>query len=191
MLARRRWSATCSVTTAQSVARTMSDQILNVLFLCTGNSARSILAEAILERIGQGRFKAFSAGSQPSGKVNPYAIRLLERLNHPTADLRSKSWDEFAVDDAPTMDFVITVCDSAAGEACPLWPGRPVTAHWGLPDPAAVQGSDTEKNLAFAEVYRELTTRLERFVSLPMDSLDTMARQRRMDELGTRQEHPA
>lgn len=187
MLARRPWNATCSVTTAQSVTRKMSDPILNVLFLCTGNSARSILAEAILNRLGQGRFKAFSAGSQPTGKINPYAITLLERLDHPTADLRSKSWDEFAVDDAPSMDFVITVCDSAAGEACPLWPGRPVTAHWGLPDPAAVQGSDTEKDLAFADTYRELSTRLESLVSLPMDSLDRMAQQRHMDELGTGQ----
>jgi len=191
MLAGRPWSATCSVTTAQAVTRKMSDPILNVLFLCTGNSARSILAEAILERIGQGRFKAFSAGSHPAGEVNPHAIKLLQRLNYPTAGLRSKSWDELADDDAPPMDFVITVCDSAAGEACPLWPGQPVIAHWGLPDPAAVQGSDTEKSLAFADVYRELNTRLERFVSLPMDSLDRMARQRRMDELGTRQARPA
>ncbi len=156
----------------------------NVLFLCTGNSARSILAESILNRAGQGRLRGFSAGSFPVGQVNPFALALLEKLNHPVEALRSKSWDEFTADGAPRVDFVITVCDNAAGEVCPIWPGHPVNAHWGFPDPAAVEGSHTEKELAFAEVYKELTARIETFVDIPFSSLDPLSLQRRMDELG-------
>lgn len=164
----------------------MSDRIYNVLFLCTGNSARSILAESILNRAGRGRFRGHSAGSHPAGRVNPYAIELLERLKYPTQALRSKDWEEFAGEDAPHMDFVITVCDKAAGEVCPVWPGQPVSAHWGFADPAAVDGSEAEKRLAFADVYRELSARIEIFVKLPMESLDRLALKRRMDELGRR-----
>jgi arsenate reductase (thioredoxin) len=155
-----------------------------VLFLCTGNSARSILAEAILNRAGQGRFKAYSAGSQPKGQVNPHAIALLDRLGYPTADLRSKPWDEFARPGAPALDFVFTVCDNAAGETCPVWPGQPMTAHWGIPDPAAVDGSEVEIALAFAEAYRQLDTRIRLFLSLPLASIDRMSLQRRLKEIG-------
>ncbi len=162
----------------------MADRLYNVLFLCTGNTARSILAEAILEREGAGRFRAFSAGSQPKGTVNPFALRLLEKLNHPTAGLRSKSWDEFAAPGAPTMDFVFTVCDSAAAEACPAWPGQPMTAHWGVPDPAAVEGSDADKAVAFADTYRMLTNRISIFVNLPLASLDRLALKKRLDAIG-------
>jgi arsenate reductase len=138
----------------------MTDKSYNVLFLCTGNSARSIIAEAIMNRIGQGRFKAFSAGSQPAGEVNPRTIRLLKTLNYDTSFARSKDWSEFAEQGAPEMDFVFTVCDNAAGEACPLWPGQPMTAHWGVPDPAAAEGSDAEIQLAFSEAYRMLNSRI-------------------------------
>jgi len=162
----------------------MSDQIYNVLFLCTGNSARSILAEAILTRAGQGRFRAFSAGSHPKGEVHPYALELLKTLNHDTAFARSKDWEEFAQPDAPVMDFVFTVCDNAANEACPVWPGQPMTAHWGVPDPAAVEGTEAEKRLAFADAYRMLNNRISIFVSLPLKSLDRLTLQGRLSEIG-------
>jgi protein-tyrosine-phosphatase len=155
-----------------------------VLFLCTGNSARSIMAEAILNREGKGRFRAFSAGSHPKGEVNPYTLRLLERLNYDTRGARSKSWDEFAGEGAPDMNFVFTVCDDAAGEVCPVWPGQPMTAHWGVPDPATVTGSDAEKAAAFADIYRMLSTRISVFVSLPIASLDRLTLQRRLDAIG-------
>lgn len=162
----------------------MSPAAFNVLFLCTGNSARSILAEAILNRDGQGRFRAFSAGSLPKGAVHPFALDLLARMNHPVETLRSKSWDEFAADDAPQMDFVFTVCDNAASEICPVWPGQPMTAHWGLPDPAAAIGSETGQRLAFADTYRMLANRIGIFVNLPMRSLDRLSLQSRLDEIG-------
>lgn len=156
----------------------------NVLFLCTGNSARSIIAECLLERIGGARFQAYSAGSFPAGAVNPYALDLLERRNHRTDHLRSKSWDEFAMPGAPVMDFVFTVCDSAAGEVCPVWPGQPVSAHWGFPDPAAVEGSEAVIRAAFADVYREIATRIEIFASLPLESFDGLTLERRLHEIG-------
>lgn len=162
----------------------MSETPFNVLFLCTGNSARSILAEAILNRVGQGRFKAFSAGSQPKGQVHPYALDLLKSLNHDTAFARSKNWEEFAGAGAPVMNFVFTVCDNAANEACPVWPGQPMTAHWGVPDPAAVEGTEAEKRLAFADTYRMMNNRISIFVSLPMVTLDRLALQKRLDEIG-------
>jgi arsenate reductase (thioredoxin) len=160
------------------------DHVYNVLFLCTGNSARSILAEAILNREGKGRFKAFSAGSQPKGQVHPFALDLLKKMNHPTAGLRSKSWDEFASPDAPQMDFVFTVCGNAANEVCPIWPGQPMTAHWGVPDPAAAEGTEAERHLAFAEAYRMLSNRISIFTNLPMRSLDRLGLQKRLDEIG-------
>lgn len=144
----------------------------DVLFLCTGNSARSIIAEAILGKVGEGRFRAYSAGSQPKGEVDPNAIRLLASLGHDTGGLRSKSWDEFAGPGAPEFDFVFTVCDSAAGEACPVWPGVPITAHWGIPDPAEATGSEAEIALAFCEAYRMLNQRVRVFTSLPIETLD-------------------
>jgi arsenate reductase len=162
----------------------MPDHVFNVLFLCTGNSARSILAECILNREGKGRFRAFSAGSHPKGQVHPFAIELLKKLNHPTAGLRSKSWDEFAATDAPPLDFVFTVCDNAANEVCPIWPGQPMTAHWGLPDPAAAEGTEAEKHFAFADAYRMLLNRISIFTSLPMRSLDKLSLQRHLDEIG-------
>lgn len=162
----------------------MSAHVYNVLFLCTGNSARSILAEAILNREGKGHFNAFSAGSQPKGTVHPYAIDLLAKLNHATAGLRSKNWDEFAEDGAPVMDFVFTVCDNAANEVCPIWPGQPMSAHWGLPDPATAEGSEAERRLAFADAYRMLTNRIGIFVNLPIASLDKLSLQKRLSEIG-------
>ena len=154
----------------------------NVLFLCTGNSARSILGEAILNRIGQGRFAAYSAGSVPKGSVNPHAIALLERLGHPTEGLRSKSWDEFAT--APEMDFVFTVCGDAANEVCPIWPGRPMTAHWGVADPAAVAGSDAQIAGAFRTAYLILRRRIELFVSLPVQALDRLSLKTHLERIG-------
>ena len=159
-------------------------QQFNVLFLCTGNSARSIIAECLLERIGGSRFRAFSAGSFPAGSVNPYALEILERRNHRTDHLRSKSWDEFAAPGAPEMEFVFTVCDRAAGEVCPIWPGQPTSAHWGFPDPAALEGPEAVIRAAFADVYREIATRIEIFASLPFESLDRLALKRRLDEIG-------
>ena len=156
----------------------------HVLFLCTGNSARSILAEAILGRLGAGRFVAHSAGSQPKGAVHPLARDLLASLDYPVAGLRSKAWDEFAAPGAPELDFVFTVCDNAAGEVCPVWPGQPMTAHWGIPDPAAAEGTEVERRLAFAEAYRMLHQRIDIFVNLPMASLDRMALSRRLAEIG-------
>ena len=158
-----------------------------VLFLCTGNSARSILAESILNRLGAGKFVAYSAGSMPTGTVNPHAIRLLKRFNYPTAGLRSKSWEEFDRahnPDAPELNFVFTVCDNAAGEVCPIWPGQPMTAHWGVPDPAAIEGTDAEIALAFADTYGRLHNRIEIFVNLPMASLDRLTLQARLDGIG-------
>lgn len=162
----------------------MSGKIFNVLFLCTGNSARSILAEAILNREGTGRFRAFSAGSRPRGDVHPQAIRLLAQMNHDTSFARSKDWAEFAAPDAPVMDFVFTVCDNAANEACPVWPGQPMSAHWGVPDPAAVEGTETEIALAFADTYRMLTQRISIFCSLPLSSIDRLSLQTRLDQIG-------
>ena len=162
----------------------MADRIYNVLFLCTGNSARSIIAEAILNRLGSGKFQAFSAGSQPKGSVHPYTLQLLESLNHDTSFARSKDWLEFAGPGAPEMNFVLTVCDNAAAEACPVWPGQPMTAHWGVPDPAAVEGTEAEKHLAFADAFRMLNNRISIFISLPLLSLDRLALQKRLDEIG-------
>jgi protein-tyrosine-phosphatase len=162
----------------------MTDKIFNVLFLCTGNSARSIMAECLMNRLGQGRFKAYSAGSHPKGEIHSYALELLERSNFMTNDLRSKSWDEFAAAGAPALDFVFTLCDEAAAETCPYWPGQPMTAHWGLPDPAAAEGNEAIRRLAFAEALRMLNNRISIFVSLPIKSLDTMSLQKRLDEIG-------
>ena len=162
----------------------MTDEPLNVLFLCTGNSARSIIAEAILNREGAGRFRAYSAGSQPKGSVHSYALDLLKKLNHSTADLRSKGWNEFAQPGAPRLDFVFTVCDTAANEVCPVWPGQPMTAHWGVPDPAAAEGSEAERRFAFADTYRMLGNRISIFANLPMRSLDRLSLQNRLDEIG-------
>jgi arsenate reductase len=162
----------------------MSDRIYNVLFLCTGNSARSILAEAILRKDGRGRFRAFSAGSQPKGAVNPFAIRVLQRLDYPAEDLRSKSWKEFAAPDAPAMDFVFTVCDNAAGETCPVWPGQPMSAHWGIEDPAEVNGTDLEKETAFVAAFRYLKNRIGLFTSLPLQSIDHLSLSTKLREIG-------
>lgn len=160
------------------------EKIYNVLFLCTGNSARSILAEAILQREGLGRFKAFSAGSHSKGKVHPFALDLLKRQNHPVDGLRSKNWDEFAAPGAPEMHFVFTVCDDAAAETCPVWPGQPMTAHWGVPDPAAVTGTEAERRLAFSEAYRMLNNRISVFVNLPLNAIDNLALKQRLADLG-------
>src|SRR5688572_23515410 len=157
----------------------MQHKTFNVLFLCTGNTARSILAEALLNAMAGTRFNAFSAGSHPKGMVNPYAIELLQKNRLPTEGLRSKSWDEFAQPGAPQLDFVFTVCDNAAGEPCPVWPGQPMTAHWGIDDPAAVEGSDEQKRKAFFKAYTELSRRLSIFVSLPMDKLDRLSLKKR------------
>jgi protein-tyrosine-phosphatase len=162
----------------------MSFAPFNVLFLCTGNSARSLLAEAILNRIGQGRFQAYSAGSRPKGSPHPQTLRLLQEFGYDTAPLRSKSWEEFAKPGAPALDFIVTVCDAAAGEACPVWPGKPATAHWGIADPAAVQGSDATVTAAFAEAYRLLLLRIAAFVALPIASLDAATLQARLRDIG-------
>lgn len=162
--------------------------IFNVLFLCTKNSARSILAEAVLNRLGAGRFKAFSAGSLPAGEVNPYALDLLCNQNFPAADLRSKSWDEFSQPGAPQMDFVFTVCDNAANEVCPIWPGQPMSAHWGVPDPVAVEGTEAVKRAAFAETMRFMNNRISIFVNLPLRSLDRMTLKKRLDAIGESRE---
>ncbi len=156
----------------------------NILVLCTGNSARSIMGEALFNTLGEGRFKAYSAGSHPTGRVNPFAIEQVKALYYPVENLRSKSWDEFAVPGAPELDFVVTVCDKAAGEICPLWPGQPVTAHWGFSDPAAVEGSDEEKRAAFASAMRQIRYRVQLFLSLPLETLDRMAIESRMRSIG-------
>ncbi|MDJ0448202.1 arsenate reductase ArsC [Methylocystis sp. JR02] len=162
----------------------MTEKIYNVLFLCTGNSARSIMAESILRQLGAGRFKAFSAGSHPKGEVNPYALLTLEKMGFPHDGFRSKNWDEFAAPGAPRMDFVFTVCDNAAGEACPLWPGQPMTAHWGIEDPATADGSDIEKQRAFALAFRYLKNRIEQFCAIPLHRLDRLAVGARLREIG-------
>ena len=162
----------------------MTDRVYNVLFLCTGNTARSILAESILRKDGMGRFNAFSAGSHPKGEVNPFALKVLAAQGYPTEGARSKNWDEFATPEAPKMDFVFTVCDSAAGEACPVWPGHPVTAHWGIEDPAAVEGTDIEKERAFNLAFRYLRNRITQFTALPIESLDRLTLKNRLREIG-------
>lgn len=162
----------------------MNDKVFNVLFLCTGNSSRSIMAEAMLNTAGRGRFRAFSAGSHPGGVVNPHAIEQIEHLGIDASGLRSKSWDEFSTADAPHMDFVITVCDKAAGEVCPFWPGQPMTAHWGFEDPAAAQGTEEEIRQCFARICREIKTRLDIFLSLPIEKLEKLALQRELDKIG-------
>jgi arsenate reductase len=163
-------------------------KVYNVLFLCTGNSARSIIAECLLNREGRGHFRAFSAGSHPTGRLHPYALDLLNNQNYPTAQLRSKSWGEFAGPGSTPLDFVFTVCDNAANEVCPVWPGQPVSAHWGVPDPAAVEGSETVKRAAFADAMRMLTQRISIFVNLPLASLDKLSLQKRLDEIGRAKE---
>lgn len=160
------------------------DRELNVLFLCTGNSARSIMAEAILGREGMGRFRAFSAGSMPAGQVNPLTIDVLRSLNYKVENFRSKSWEEFSGPGAPALDFVFTVCDNAASEVCPVWPGQPMTAHWGVPDPAAVEGSDAVRHAAFFDTYRMLFNRISLFVNLPFASLDKLSLQSRLTAIG-------
>ena len=162
----------------------MDSQIYNVLFLCTGNTARSILAEGILRKDGAGSFNAFSAGSQPKGAVNPYALKTLAAYGYPGENFRSKSWDEYAAPGAPKMDFVFTVCDNAAGEVCPFWPGQPMTAHWGIEDPAAVEGSDIDKQRAFNEAFRYLRNRIAAFTSLPVQSISKLALSARLKEIG-------
>ncbi len=161
-----------------------ADHVYNVLFLCTGNSARSILAESILNAEGKGRFKAYSAGSQPKGEVNPHALKELEALGYPSTGFRSKSWDEFAEPGAPHMDVIITVCDNAAGEACPVWLGHPATAHWGIEDPAAVEGSEIERARAFAQAARVLKNRIMSFISLPLASIDRLALESHLRQIG-------
>lgn len=162
----------------------MSERIYNVLFLCTGNSARSILAESILRKDGGDRFRAFSAGSQPKGAVNPFAIQVLRKLDYPTDRLRSKSWVEFAASEAPAMDFVFTVCDTAAGEACPVWPGRPISAHWGIEDPAEAEGTDIEKEAAFVTAFRYLKNRIGIFTSLPLAKIDQLSLGAKLRDIG-------
>ena len=162
----------------------MPERVYNVLFLCTGNSARSVMAEAILNKIGQGKFRAFSAGSQPKGEVNPQTIQLLEKLSYDTSGYRSKSWAEFARPGAPKLDFVFTVCDDAAGETCPVWPGQPMTAHWGIPDPAAASGTSVQIALAFSNAYRMLSRRIETFAALPFEKLDRLVLQTKLHDIG-------
>ena len=162
----------------------MPERTFNVLFLCTGNTARSILSESILRKEGRGRFNAFSAGSQPKGTVNPFALKILRDMDYPVNDLRSKSWQEFAQGNAPAMDFVFTVCDNAAGEACPIWPGQPMTAHWGIEDPAAVEGTDLQKEAAFVEAFRYLRNRIVAFTSLPFASIDALSLGTRLRDIG-------
>lgn len=162
----------------------MTEKTYNVLFLCTGNSARSIMAEALVTTMGRGRFKGFSAGSKPGGKVNPFAIEKVKEAGYPVDNLRSKSWDEFAEPDAPHMDFIITVCDNAAGEVCPFWPGHPATAHWGFEDPATVEGTDEQKRAAFDKIFKQIMARMNTFVGLPHHLLDKHAIQREITKIG-------
>lgn len=162
----------------------MTNDAYNVLFLCTANSARSVIAEAIMNRVGQGRFKAYSAGSTPKGEVHPGTLLLLKTLNYDISFAKSKSWDDFAVPDAPQMDFVFTVCDNAANEICPVWPGQPMSAHWGVPDPASVKGSEAEMQLAFSDTYRMLNNRISIFTSLPLASMDKLSLQTKLNSIG-------
>lgn len=162
----------------------MADRLFNVLFLCTGNSARSIMAESMINQWGRGKFKGFSAGSHPKGAVHPIALALLKRMNFPTEGLRSKAWDEFAAPGAPPLDFVFTVCDNAAGEVCPYWPGQPMTAHWGIPDPAAVEGDEAAQWVAFRDAFKALDNRIKVFASLPFDSLDRLKLQEQLNAIG-------
>jgi arsenate reductase len=162
----------------------MSDRQMNVLFLCTHNSARSIIAESIINFLGRGKFKGFSAGSQPSGEIHPFALDLLKRLNYDTRNLSSKSWEEFTSADAPPLDFVLTVCDDAAEETCPIWPGQPMTVHWGVPDPSSAEGREAERRHAFADAHRMLYQRISIFVNLPFEELDKLALQKRLDDIG-------
>jgi arsenate reductase len=162
----------------------MAETIFNVLFLCTGNSCRSVFAESILNRIGDGRYRGYSAGSHPKGAVNPYTVEVLRRFDHPTEHLRCKSWDEFAGADAPKMDFIITVCDQAAGEVCPVWPGKPAVAHWSFPDPAKFEGPEDQKRKFFTTVYGQIANALTAFVTLPVESLDENELERRLAEIG-------
>jgi arsenate reductase (thioredoxin) len=164
----------------------MPDKIYNVLFLCTGNSARSVMAETLINQWGKGRFRAFSAGSHPAGAINPFTLDLLRLLKLPTAELRSKSWDEFAAPGAPVMDFVFTVCDQAAGEVCPIWPGQPISAHWGFPDPAAFVGPDVEKRALFLDVFRQIENRIKIFAALPLEKLGRLAIQHEVEKIGER-----
>jgi len=166
----------------------MTDRTYNVLILCTGNSARSIMAEALINTMGQGRFNAYSAGSHPTGTVNPFAVEKTTSINYPTENLRSKSWDEFAMPDAPIMDFIITVCDNAAGEVCPIWPGQPISAHWGFEDPAAVGGSEEDKRQAFDKTFRHIMNRVRLFVSLPFQVLDQAAIKHELSKIGKSKE---
>ena len=162
----------------------MTEQPFNVLFLCTHNSARSVIAECVMNRLGAGRFRAYSAGSQPNGRIHPYALDLLKRLNHDTSGLRSKSWEEFTRPDAPRLDFVFTVCDDVANEVCPVWPGQPMSAHWGLPDPSRAEGTEPERRYAFADTHRMLYQRIGIFTNLPLKSLDQLSLQKRLDDIG-------
>ena len=162
----------------------MTDALFNVLFLCTQNSARSVIAECILNKLGAGRFRACSAGSRPRGEIHPFAREMLAELGYDVSGLRSKSWDEFAAPDAPKLDFVFTVCDNAAAEPCPVWPGQPVTAHWGVPDPAAATGTEAERRLAFADAHRMLYQRISVFTNLPIESLDRLSLQKRVEDIG-------
>ncbi len=166
----------------------MQDKTYNVLVLCTGNSARSILGEVLFNVLGKGRFKAYSAGSKPAGRVNPFALELLQQQGHSIAGLRSKSWDEFAAADAPQFDFIFTVCDNAAGETCPIWPGRPATAHWGIPDPAAAEGDDEDRRAAFKKAYEQLARRIQLFMSLPIEKLDKLTLKQKLAEIGQTQD---
>lgn len=166
----------------------MQPELKNVLFLCTHNSARSVIAEALLNRHGLGKFKAYSAGSQPSGKINPFVEMLLKKMNFDMSQFRSKNWDEFAKPGAPKMDFVFTVCDDAAGEVCPIWPGQPMTAHWGFPDPSSATGSDAEKAAFTADVYRMIERRIQVFANLPLAALSKLEIQRKLDEMGKTKE---
>ena len=168
----------------------MPDKTFNVLVLCTGNSARSVMAEALFNVLGKGRFRAYSAGSQPTGKVNPFAVERCEAIGYDVSALRSKSWEEFAASDAPKMDFILTVCDQAAGEICPVWPGKPITAHWGFQDPAAFEGSDEEKRELFNKVFRQIMARVSQFVNLPLHVLDRNATQKEMRAIGQQPVEP-
>ena len=172
-----------------SKSEAMSDPVFHVLFLCTHNSARSVIAECVMNELGKGRFKAYSAGSQPSGRVNPHAIDMLSKRGYVVADVRSKSWNEFSGPDAPQMDFVFTVCDDAANETCPYWPGQPMTAHWGLPDPSRTQGSEAEIRAAFADTHRMLYQRIGVFVNLPLAALDRMSLKAKLDQIGQMQQN--